>query len=283
MPGARAALLLLLAASLVALPADAQVQEASLNAAAPTVQAQPSGLLDVAVPWTYAPPTPLATNAVTVSWTLDCAAHGSTTQSAETQPEPGAATIAGTMALRLQLVDAVAEVDYPCQLSGNATGATPTQEATSLPYQLTVAIPLSFDISVVPRDTNQKAGPQKMVPYFLDLANNGNGRVTIVFEQLEKRHDRWEALAPEPVTLGAGQKQTIPFIVSTTFHNGYVKDGQGFVLRATPVSANDEKLAGEPVLIELQADAEGFYVPGPEPALLALGLVGLARLVRRRA
>lgn len=277
---------MVLASAAVAVPANAQAPQASLElAGVANATATPDGAVTVTIPWAYTPPSAAASSvtSVDVTWTVTCGEVGSGLGSDSRQGAPGAMRVEGTATVSLQLVGALAEVSYPCGLAGHATNPVPGGDADSVPGLVTVVLPVVFDVTLDVEAPTRKAAPQKAIDYRATVANNGNGDVIVRFELVSgPGGGKWAALAPERVRLEPGTSLTIPVIVSTTFHNGFVSDKQDYVLRAWPVSAVDDEREGDAVEVALQANAEGFYIPGPSPVLL-LGLLGLAVVVRRRA
>ena len=129
-------------------------------------------------------------------------------------------------------------------------------------------------------------GPQKEVPYQLELTNFGNAKTVVTFAITnEPAGGSWEALAPEQVTLnteqsGLGNKQTIPFIVSTTYKNGWNNAVGGYTLELTPIAFNDPEQKGTPSQVNVLARVRGVYVPGVEPLVMLAAIVGCALVAR---
>lgn len=129
-------------------------------------------------------------------------------------------------------------------------------------------------------------GPQKEVPYQLELTNFGNAKTVVNFRIAdEPGGGNWEALAPEQVTLnteqsGLGNRQTIPFIVSTTYKNGWNNAVGGYTLELTPVAFIDQEQKGTPTTVNVLARVRGVYVPGVEPFLLVAAVLGAALVAR---
>jgi hypothetical protein len=129
-------------------------------------------------------------------------------------------------------------------------------------------------------------GPQKEVPYQLELTNFGNAKTVVSFRITdEPKGSKWEALAPEAVTLnteqsGLGNKQTIPFIVSTTYKNGWNNAVGGYTLELTPTAFIDPESKGTPTTVNVLARVRGVYVPGLEPFVLVAAVIGTALVAR---
>ena len=129
-------------------------------------------------------------------------------------------------------------------------------------------------------------GPQKEVPYQLELTNFGNAKTVVNFKITdEPAGGKWNALAPEQVTLnteqsGLGNKQTIPFLVSTTYKNGWNNAVGGYTLELTPIAFIDPEQKGTPTTVNVLARVRGVYVPGVEPFLLVAAVLGAALVAR---
>lgn len=129
-------------------------------------------------------------------------------------------------------------------------------------------------------------GPQKEVPYQLELTNFGNAKTVVNFAITnEPNGGKWEALAPEQVTLnteqsGLGNKQTIPFIVSTTYKNGWNNAVGGYTLELTPSAFIDAEQKGNPTQVNVLARVRGVYVPGIEPFVMVAAILGAALVAR---
>lgn len=177
-----------------------------------------------------------------------------------------------------------------CSFSVKAAAGNPAQ---SLPESNTVTQTITVKGTYVPliqaNVANGKlktTGPQKEVPYQLELTNFGNAKTVVNFAITnEPNGGKWEALAPEQVTLnteqsGLGNKQTIPFIVSTTYKNGWNNAVGGYTLELTPSAFIDAEQKGTPTQVNVLARVRGVYVPGVEPFVLVAAVLGAALVAR---
>lgn len=131
--------------------------------------------------------------------------------------------------------------------------------------------------------------PQTPVVFPVKITNfgNANTKVTITPDVIT---GDLQAPAPQPVILQskqAGGSQTqadVQLTIQTPYHNGYLNQVGTASYKVTSAYALDSKLAGDSSVISVVLTTRGFYVPGFEPALAALALVGVALVVaiRRR-
>ncbi len=177
-----------------------------------------------------------------------------------------------------------------CDFAVKAAAGNPAQavpESNTVTQSITVKgkyIPLIQ--ANVANGKLKTTGPQKEVPYQLELTNFGNAKTVVNFAITnEPAGGKWEALAPEQVTLnteqsGLGNKQTIPFIVSTTYKNGWNNAVGGYTLELTPVAFIDPEQKGNPTQVNVLARVRGVYVPGVEPFVLVAAVLGAALVAR---
>ncbi len=129
----------------------------------------------------------------------------------------------------------------------------------------------------------KQAGPQKQVPFEIEVRNDGNSQVSVAFEVVERPRGKWNALPPEVLFLGPGGTNTAIFTVATPFHQGFVNMAGNYTVRLTPSAGPGGEPAGEPVDVGVRVTAKGWYVPGPSPLLAVAVLAALALAVRARA
>lgn len=202
---------------------------------------------------------------------------------------PGENVYEGTTAVKVTLPDAVAGIPRMlCDVTGTFAGAQSEEQDTG---QATVPVHYRGAIEVVPLTPARQAGPQKQIPYPLEVTNRGAGPVEVHFQVVDKprskaSHGGWFVLAPEAIRLEPGGTVTVPVTVATPYQNGYNNEGGDIHVRAIPRFAGNESgpdpILGTPVDVTLQADVKGWYVPGPSAAFVAVSLAGLALLARRR-
>lgn len=170
-----------------------------------------------------------------------------------------------------------------------AAGANPSTAPESNVLAMSVTAKGTYIPLIQANVANGKlktTGPQKEVPYQLELTNFGNAKTVINFRIAdEPSGGNWEALAPEAITLnteqsGLGNRQTIPFLVSTTYKNGWNNAVGGYTLELTPIAFNDPEQKGTPTTVNVLARVRGVYVPGVEPFVMLAAIVGAALVTR---
>lgn len=240
------------------------------------------------VPWslTYANAVVAAQSAsqVSISWSLACDQDIRLLDPALTmvQYAAGEASYAGVAELRVTAaVTAQGDVPVPCTLTGTAADANGVTQANNS-EEFEAMVEFKGSIAALVPSSMRQAGPQKQIPYPIEITNTGNSRTKVVFELVDSPEGKWNALTPEQVVLDPGQTLVAVFTVATPFANGYNNGDGSFVVRATPTSVLDPNVQADPVEIPFQAQVKGWYVPGPSMALLAFALAGLAAVVRRR-
>jgi hypothetical protein len=168
-------------------------------------------------------------------------------------------------------------------------GANPQAVPASNPLPTSITVKGTYIPLIQANVANGKlksAGPQKEVPYQLELTNFGNAKTVVSFLITDQPSSgKWEALAPEQITLnteqsGLGNKQTIPFIVSTTYKNGWNNAIGGYTLEMTPVAFIDPEAKGTPSTVNVLARVRGVYVPGVEPFVMLAAILGTALVLR---
>lgn len=181
-----------------------------------------------------------------------------------------------------------------CSISGKvlAPGGT-TQVTDSSPgraqFQATVQYVGLLGIEVV---TGQiiEGGPQTDINYEIKLTNQGNALTQPKFELLTEPEPGWLPVLPPTKQIGAIQQgapsnqELFKFLVTTPHSNGWNNDETSFQLKITPVAAEDPSVSGSDLTVSLNSRVRGIYVPGPEPMLLVVAIVGAAAIVglRRR-
>jgi hypothetical protein len=132
-----------------------------------------------------------------------------------------------------------------------------------------------------------EGAPQKSVPFQIHLDNLGNAQTTVSFALGDPKPDsRWKTVLPDQVTLdspkeGTGTTSAVRnFEVSTPFKNGWNNEDQSFTLIMTPTATIDSTKGGLPISVSVLARDRGIYVPGFEPGLMLMAVLGVALLVR---
>lgn len=281
---------------LVAAPAPAQAQGEALQpelVLGPPIQAGESGdgipyggVGTVEVGWTLTFPNvavaaeELGTDGGTIAWSLDCPQPLTMPPTSTPVPyTPGEDTYEGRQSLQVAADPAAPGLEaIPCTLTGDFSGASMQAGGTK---EAPLVVAYHADISISVAKANRSAGPQKMIPYPVDVTNNGNARTIVHWELLDSAEGRWALVLPDPVVVEPGQTQTAIVQVATSFHNGYNKDHESFELRARATAAVDPEQSGSSQTFTLGSDVRGWYIPGPSMPLAVLALAGLALMARR--
>lgn len=128
----------------------------------------------------------------------------------------------------------------------------------------------------------ETVGPQKEADVPINITNLEGRRVEVRFQVVDgPSGGRWALILPEPAVIEPGQTQTVVAMVSTDFHNGYVKGDARWMVRATPYAPGTQEPAGEPADLEIGQPVRGWYVPGPSIPL-SFTAMGLASFAARR-
>jgi hypothetical protein len=134
----------------------------------------------------------------------------------------------------------------------------------------------------------KQSGPQKQVPFEMEITNFGNARTQYTFELGAKPTGKWNAILPEVLLLespNSGQgspKDTAIFTVATPFKNGWNNLEGSYQIVVKPSSADDPTKAGNPLTANMLVRVRGVYVPGLEPTIMLGALLGSALLLRLR-
>ncbi len=136
----------------------------------------------------------------------------------------------------------------------------------------------------------KQAGPQKNVPFSIELTNFGNARTLISFETAQRpTGKRWEILLPDQIILdspnGGGEGKTTDtatLTVVTPYKNGWNNEQGAFQVNIKPSSADQAEKIGNPIQANVLVRVRGVYVPTVEPILMVGALLGSALLLRLR-
>ena len=290
------ALFLLLAVVWVA-PVQAQTEQVTPNFSFTTTTDGPIHVQNasveeskMAIDWTYQFPTSGNPQTGTMlNWTLEegegCQVHFLSGAFTYVPFAPAKINYTGKLVVAVAAEETAPAGPALCKLDGVASASqTTTEQTASITFSSTIAYRLAIEVKVL--GPNKTAGPQKQIPYAIEFTNKGNARTQINFEQNSAPSGkRWDILLPDPVILdspyaGGGGKttDTVTITIATPFHDGYVDAMGRFLIDIHIASADQPDLKGETQTIELNSHAQGFYIPGPSPALLlfALALAGIA-------
>lgn len=177
----------------------------------------------------------------------------------------------------------------PCVLK--AKGETVNQGIPATPeaqFPFTVTADY-YSVNQVKLSTKLKqSGPQKQVPFQMDITNFGNARTQYTFELTNKPSGKWNAILPEvllvdsPNTGQGTPTTTTTFTVATPFKNGWNNIEGAYQLTIKPSAADDPTKVGNPMTANMLVRVRGVYVPGLEPAVLLAAVLGSALVLRLR-
>jgi hypothetical protein len=134
----------------------------------------------------------------------------------------------------------------------------------------------------------KQAGPQKQVPFELEVTNFGNARTQYLFEITNSPGGKWNALPPEVMLLdspNSGQgtpTNTATFTVATPFKNGWNNAEGAYTITIKPSAADDPEKVGNPLTANVLVRVRGVYVPGVEPFVMVAAVLGAALVLRAR-
>lgn len=207
-----------------------------------------------------------------------------------TQTTPYSGTLPITL---IVLREAPGLVPIQCTISASATsagGSSPAVPASNTKGGSFTVTPEYFSLLEATSSSKlRQGGPQKQIPFAIDLTNFGNAGTKVNFEVTEKPRGGWQGLLPDPVLLDApgGNLQTkqIVFNVATPYKNGWNNEEGAFTIKMTPeyqFKTSDTQV-GSPVTLTVLARVRGVYVPSLEPMVLVGAILGTALLARLRA
>ena len=202
---------------------------------------------------------------------------------------PGGANAPGTANFQLSVprtapglapISCNVKIDSP---GTNTVGAAPSQ---TVGFVVTAGY---YSANQVKLSTKLKqSGPQKQVPFEMEITNFGNARTQYTFELANKPTGKWNAILPEVLLVdsansGAGaSKTTTTFTVATPFKNGWNNIEGAYQLTIKPSAVDDPSQTGNPMTANMLVRVRGVYVPGLEPAVMLAAMLGSALVLRLR-
>ncbi|MEK6985657.1 MAG: hypothetical protein AABX89_04670 [Candidatus Thermoplasmatota archaeon] len=132
-----------------------------------------------------------------------------------------------------------------------------------------------------------EAGPQKSIPFQIELTNFGNAQTKVRFQLATEDVGKWNPVLPDITTLdstasgGGAVSSTVPFSIATPFKNGWNNEEKSFQLTMTPIATQDETRTGTPIDATVLARVRGIYIPGFEAVAMLGALVAAVAHVRR--
>lgn len=176
----------------------------------------------------------------------------------------------------------------PCnmKISAQAAGTNPAVPEQTAPFSVTADY---YSLNQVKVATKLKqSGPQKQVPFEMEITNFGNARTQYTFELGASPSGKWNAILPEVLLLdspvsGAGSPtNTAIFTVATPFKNGWNNLEGSYQIIIKPSSADDPTKEGNPLTANMLVRVRGVYVPSLEPFVLVGAILGTALVLRLR-
>ncbi len=176
----------------------------------------------------------------------------------------------------------------PCsvKISAAAAGAMPAVPEQTTQFTVTADY---YSLNQVKVATKLKqSGPQKQVPFEMEITNFGNARTQYTFELGASPSGKWNAILPEvllldsPVSGQGSPTNTAVFTVATPFKNGWNNLEGSYQIVIKPSSADDPTKEGNPLTANMLVRVRGVYVPGLEPVVMLGALLGSALVLRLR-
>jgi hypothetical protein len=176
-----------------------------------------------------------------------------------------------------------------CTLKAKAEGlnaATTQSPESAFPFTVTADY---YSLNQVKLATKLKqSGPQKQVPFEMEVTNFGNARTSYIFELGNGPGGKWQAILPEVLLLdspNSGQgspTNTAVFTVATPYKNGWNNIQGSYQIIVKPSAADDSTKTGNPLTANMLVRVRGVYVPGLEPTVMLAALLGSALVLRLR-
>ena len=134
------------------------------------------------------------------------------------------------------------------------------------------------------------SGPDKQVPFAIELTNYGNARTQINFEQGTKpTSGKWDILLPDPIILDSpysgGEGKTVDtatVTISSTYKNGWNNAKGAYQILMKVASADQPDKKGNDLNANVLVRVRGVYVPGLEPFVMLAAILGSALVLRLR-
>jgi hypothetical protein len=141
----------------------------------------------------------------------------------------------------------------------------------------------SFRVSTPTHE--QYAGPQEAVTFPLLIKVHRPFALRFEFslpQDPDGEADGFHVVIPEPVVIEPTKSLFVNLQVYTPFHNGYVDDEEGFMVRVQSLRAEEPHEPLEFTEFALLVHANGWYVPAPGLLPLLVAFAAAAMLVGHR-
>jgi hypothetical protein len=133
----------------------------------------------------------------------------------------------------------------------------------------------------------QKAGPQKEIPFQIQLDNFGNAKTTVQFSlDQQPKGSKWLAGIPDDVILdsrndgGPKPTDTATFLVTTTYKNGWNNEAGTYRMKMKVFASDDPAQTAPDLYTNMLVRVRGVYVPSLEPFVMVGALLGTALVIR---
>ncbi|HJQ93388.1 MAG TPA: hypothetical protein VJ874_03770, partial [Candidatus Thermoplasmatota archaeon] len=234
------------------------------------------------------------TGTATVSFQVNCPQDrllvtGSTTDVVTVVPGSPSGTYTGTVNIQITVLrEAPGMTPAQCTV----TGSVGAMQGAAVPASTTDTDSFQIIPDYLPYIEAQSAaklrqgGPQKQIPFAIDLTNFGNAATKVSFAIESAPSGKWQGLLPDPALLdppgGNLQSKQITFNVATPYKNGWNNDEGAFTLSMTPEYQYNSEKTGSPITVTVLARVRGVYVPSLEPMVMVSALLGAAMLIKLR-
>ncbi|MEK6975019.1 MAG: hypothetical protein AABY18_01590 [Candidatus Thermoplasmatota archaeon] len=193
----------------------------------------------------------------------------------------------GTVTIQLQVLrEAPGLAPIQCTVSGGVGQVVATAVPASNPESKSFALTPDYlpYIEASASSKLRQGGPQKQIPFAIDVSNFGNAATKVVFSIESSPKGSWQGLLPDPALLDApgGSQQTkqVVFNVATPYKNGWNNDEGGFTITVTPEYQYNSEKKGSPQQVTVLARVRGVYVPSIEPMVMVAAILGSALILR---
>ena len=214
---------------------------------------------------------------------------GSTTDVVTVVPGSPSGTYTGTVNIQITVLrEAPGMTPAQCTV----TGSVGAMQGAAVPASTTDTDSFQIIPDYLPYIEAQSAaklrqgGPQKQIPFAIDLTNFGKAATKVSFAIESAPSGKWQGLLPDPALLdppgGNLQSKQITFNVATPYKNGWNNDEGAFTLSMTPEYQYNSEKTGSPITVTVLARVRGVYVPSLEPMVMVSALLGAAMLIKLR-
>lgn len=195
----------------------------------------------------------------------------------------------GTVTIQLQVLrEAPGLTPIQCSVTGSVGQVVASAVPASNPETKSFAVTPDYlpYIEASAASKLRQGGPQKQIPFAIDVANFGNAATKVVFSIESAPKGAWQGLIPDPALLdppgGSQQAKQVVFNVATPYKNGWNNAEGGFTITLTPEYQYNADKKGSPQQVTVLARVRGVYVPSLEPFVMVGAILGTALVLRMR-